>query len=97
MIVGCYTLDLYCELETEDHEYKEFPHEYTDEYGSKCRSDARKSGWILRRDGTAICPKCNQKRKIIKLVSDMQNDAEWSARVHERNRTQRREDEDEAH
>lgn len=42
MIVGCYALDLYCDLENEAHEYKEFPHQYIDEYGSKCRKQARK-------------------------------------------------------
>lgn len=66
MIVGCYSLDLYCDCENSEHEYQEFPHEFTDEYGSKCRSAARKKGWILKRDYTAICPKCSGKvvRKV---------------------------------
>lgn len=65
MIVGCYALDLYCENYDPRalglHEYDEFPHTYTDEYGSRCRTDARKDGWLLRRDGTALCPKCNKR------------------------------------
>ena len=70
-IVGCYTLDLYCDKinipdgEATDgiHRYNEFPHTYYDELGSICRSQARKDGWILKRNGNTICPKCN-KRKI---------------------------------
>ena len=61
MIVGCYTLDLYCDLESEEHEYKEFPHEFTHEFGSRARAEARKVGWILRRNGMAICPKCSER------------------------------------
>ena len=68
MIVGCYTLDLYCDNAGEYpdgiHEYKEFPREFTDEYGSKCRKMARKEGWTLNlKDGTALCPKCSGVKK----------------------------------
>ena len=77
MIVGCYTLDLYCENEGtynvwgEDgrelydeygHQHNEFPHTFADEYGSKCRSEARAKGWLLGR-GKALCPKCSGKGK----------------------------------
>lgn len=55
---GCYVLHLYCKYENPDHAFDEFPHEYNHELGSVCRSDARKAGWILHRDGTATCPKC---------------------------------------
>lgn len=70
MIVGCYSLDLYCRFtgidnpadyraESEElHGTREFPQNYTDEYGSVCRRNARKDGWKLLRDSTAICPKC---------------------------------------
>jgi hypothetical protein len=61
VIVGCYTLHLYCDADNDAHEYQEFPHEYTDEFGSKTRVKAREEGWILKRDYTAICPKCNKK------------------------------------
>ena len=61
MQVGCYSLDLYCDFENEAHEYQEFPHQYTNEFGSKCRRNAKKAGWILKRDGGAICPKCRKK------------------------------------
>ena len=63
MIVGCYVLDLYCDLENPDHKYDEFPHQYTAETGGKCRKDARREGWKLNLwEGTAICPKCNKKK-----------------------------------
>lgn len=62
MIVGGYTLDLYCDRESKAHEYKEFPHEYTAELGSVTRRNARRDGWVLNmKEGTAICPKCSGK------------------------------------
>lgn len=67
MIAGCYSLDLYCEnyaINDGVHEYGEFPHVYTDEYGSRCRADARKDGWVLKlQEGKAICPKCTSHLK----------------------------------
>lgn len=67
MIAGAYTLDLYCENSPENqedglHRYQEFPHQYIDEFGSKCRSRARAAGWKLDLlTGRAWCPKCNSK------------------------------------
>jgi hypothetical protein len=63
---GCYALDLYCEnakghVPDGVHTWDEFPHQYTDEFGSACRAKARKAGWIIRMDGTCICPKCSGK------------------------------------
>jgi hypothetical protein len=35
------------------------PAQYTGETGSECRTQARKSGWILNlKYQTAVCPKC---------------------------------------
>lgn len=67
MIVGCYTLDLYCDNEGKFpdgiHEHKEFPRKFTDEHGSRCRKMAREEGWKLNlKDGTALCPKCSGKQ-----------------------------------
>lgn len=70
---GCYALDLYCDDQRPEtpgdgkltdgvHKWDEFPHQYTGEYGSKVRSRARRAGWIIRNDGTAICPKCSGKK-----------------------------------
>ena len=73
MIVGCYTLDLYCDrfsvspgevTDEHGHWYNEFPHQFTAELGSECRAKAKQRGWKLNlKDGTALCPKCSGKRK----------------------------------
>lgn len=70
-IVGCYTLDLYCDnsnipdgkVTDGIHRYDEFPDSYSMELGSECRSLARKDGWLLKRNGDAICPKCNKRNR----------------------------------
>jgi hypothetical protein len=62
MIVGCYSLHLYCDNEDAEHPYREFPHTFTGELGRKCRQEARRAGWTIR--GTkAYCPLCNGKPK----------------------------------
>lgn len=61
MIVQGYSLELYCDEVSEDHEFNEFPHRYTGEKGSTCRRSAREDGWILHRDRHATCPKCSGK------------------------------------
>ncbi len=64
VIAGTYTLHLYCDnlgnFPDGTHEFREFPWEYTDEYGSNCRSRARQAGWRIDwKKGIALCPKCN--------------------------------------
>lgn len=59
MRVDGYTLDLYCDNDSDHHRHNEFPHTYTDEHGSVCRKNARKEGWIIGRgNGKDYCPKC---------------------------------------
>lgn len=67
MIAGCYLLDLYCDnydetvLGCKGHKFDEFPHQFTDEIGSRCRTMARKKGWRVNyKTGAATCPKCNK-------------------------------------
>ena len=64
MIVGGYTLDLYCDREACQHrnDANWNPRQYTAELGSRCRSDARRDGWLLTRDGKAYCPNCRANR-----------------------------------
>lgn len=59
MIVGCYTLDLYCDREEGEpqHGFREFPHQFTGHTEGDCMQDARARGWRFR-DGAAYCPKC---------------------------------------
>jgi hypothetical protein len=62
-----YTLALYCDKENPEHEVGEFPHEFIDEFGSRCRAMARKAGWRLSRptdeERVDFCPKCSGKKK----------------------------------
>jgi len=60
VIVGSYTLDLYCDREDCVHAHSTDwnPREYIGEYGSKCRAQARRDGWLLSRAG-AVCPDCS--------------------------------------
>jgi hypothetical protein len=66
-IIGCYTLELYCDNQPDRqkpdaiHGYEEFPKQYCNEFGSRCRAMARKDGWKLTKDGGSICPKCAKK------------------------------------
>ena len=71
-IVGCYSLDLYCEnfdiyeREVEDkfgHRYDDFPDEFTGYDRAECFRNARKAGWVINvRKHTAYCPKCSHKK-----------------------------------
>lgn len=68
MIVGCYTLDLYCDgasdcrnrkAQYDGSESMRPPARYIGETGSECRTQARKDGWLLNlKYQTAICRKC---------------------------------------
>jgi hypothetical protein len=70
---GCYSLDLYCDNKSSAHGWNEFPHQYTDEIGSVCRSDARKDGWVINRNGSSVCPKCSGKKRQQKEISSNEN------------------------
>lgn len=66
--VSCYTLDLYCD--NREHgkckgfkRYDDSPITYCHEMGSVCMSMARNDGWLLKRDGGALCPSCSGKHK----------------------------------
>ena len=75
MIVGGYTLDLYCDnvlgkeknlfggLNGDAHKYHEFPHNYGGETRQEAERAARKDGWTINnKAGTCLCPKCSGKR-----------------------------------
>ncbi len=63
MIVGTYTLDLYCDTEGCDQPLAKLgqPDEFIAELGTTCRRQARQAGWTLKRNGTAVCPQCSGK------------------------------------
>lgn len=78
MWLGTYTLDLYCDNDAGSENYPrdlfgvladkhqhllgEFPHQYVKESDKLCFARARKAGWVFKRDGTVLCPKCSGKR-----------------------------------
>lgn len=56
MIVGGYTLDLYCDSEKE-HPYQKDSVSVAGINGADARKKARKWGWVINdRDGTCYCP-----------------------------------------
>jgi len=68
MIVGCFTLDVYCdnlkpEYDPNDiHKWGEFPHVYAGETRGACIKQARNDGWILVGREKHLCPKCSGKK-----------------------------------
>lgn len=75
MIIGCYSLELYCDKAADEtsidgsnrdgiHEYKEFPSTFTGERRQDCEREARKMGWMINNEtGICLCPKCSGKRR----------------------------------
>ncbi len=69
MIVGCYSLQLYCQYSEEPgcpYRYSREPAQFGAgcETGAKAREQARRRGWVLDRKAmTAVCPAC-AKRKL---------------------------------
>lgn len=70
MIVGCYTLELYCDLCWNDPakpyaQRSGFPHRYLGTSRARCARQARTAGWLLQfaranRPEGAICPICRK-------------------------------------
>lgn len=65
MIVGGYSLNLYCDGEAHGNshfsEFKEYFNDSVNCY-HVVRKEAREDGWILKQNGTALCPKCSKKK-----------------------------------
>jgi hypothetical protein len=66
MIVGGYSLDLYCSNE-EVHRWQVQEDYYASFGGHNAKQaykDARLAGWVIRdrKNGICYCPKCKQKR-----------------------------------
>jgi hypothetical protein len=68
MMVGCYTLDLYCDNSSDDfhedrargHPYGAFPKQYTGRTEARCIRAARRDGWLISRK-RVICPVCTKR------------------------------------
>jgi hypothetical protein len=69
MIVGCYSVDLYCDYENMNHFWHSCPPQFTGETEAECLRDARRCGWRFsrgKRPRLAKCPEC-VKAKINKV------------------------------
>lgn len=70
-VVGCYSMDLYCDHPTHPY-YSYDPPSITGETESECLRKAKKYGWRIDKNGEsreggngyyhAICPDCLKKR-----------------------------------
>ena len=61
MQAGCYTLDLYCDVEGCTYNARKGiygPDQFFSEFGSVCRRKAREAGWKLatKKDPRDLCP-----------------------------------------
>lgn len=71
MIVGCYSLDLYCDTghrkdgTTEEYNLAD-PGQFTGQTEGDCKRDARRAGWLFRRDGTVYCRECVKTGRVPK-------------------------------
>lgn len=63
MIVGCYSIDLYCDGEYR-HGYQEDMAQFADADESRCYRQARRAGWVVNtREQKAYCPTCAKLRR----------------------------------
>lgn len=64
MIVGGYTLDLYCDnykvevgkVSDGVHGHRDFPHTYFGDSSAYCRRCAREDGRLFKKNGKVLCP-----------------------------------------
>jgi hypothetical protein len=59
MEVACYNMDLYCSFKNKEHEWNEFPHNFTGKSRLTCVRVAKKRGWKFHSNGDHSCPKCS--------------------------------------
>lgn len=76
MQAGSYTLHLYCDNVVKDeagnvveygldgiHDFGQLPNEFFGDNRGDCVAQARRRGWLLKRDGRDFCPRCSGKVK----------------------------------
>ncbi len=71
--IGCYDMRLYCDGKrdvsevgwAESCELSDLPesHEFAGGSRAECVRQARKRGWVFKRDGRTLCPKCSRKKR----------------------------------
>ncbi len=67
MIIGCYDMHLYCSNDPIDggdieHPYRYLPFYYSGQTLGQCKRQARKQGWLFKKDGRTICPLCRKNK-----------------------------------
>lgn len=74
MIVGCYSMDLYCDTghnATGMASMREYQlaqrHQYTGKTEAECKREARKDGWLFRRDGRVFCRVCVKDKRAFDI------------------------------
>ena len=69
MIVGCYSMDLYCDSDpcpTTEKSVCSCLAQLSGSSEQECMKDAKKRGWSFVKDGyqaNAFCPNCTKRRK----------------------------------
>lgn len=63
----CYSIDLYCRYDNEDHVYGEFPHTYTGHSFKDVQKQFMKAGWRLSLHNYGTCPKCVKALQIVEV------------------------------
>lgn len=69
---SCYTMDLYCDNRSdpwatviwpldEVHGSREFPAQFSGTDRADCVRQARRTGWLFKRNGDVLCPRCSGK------------------------------------
>lgn len=56
-----YSLDLYCDNGDVDHGFDAFPWQFTGSDRGCCTRKACHAGWLFKRDGRHLCPRCSGK------------------------------------
>lgn len=69
MEVGGYSMHLYCDNTDQKwpdgkHGFEQFPEEFDAETRGQCVRAARQKGWLFKKDGTHLCPKCSGKPTV---------------------------------
>jgi hypothetical protein len=67
VVIGCYTLDLYCDAceEQGTPSWKIFSAQYTADRREETIRAARNDGWIVNENrNRAVCPVCSRKKRV---------------------------------
>ncbi len=77
MVIGGYSLDLYCDFPDEAYKHRGSPGypgdgvgDFAAESGPVARSLARRAGWKIERGGRrALCPMCQRLGRVLPVIN----------------------------